>query len=71
MRVSESVRKARKAAGYSQQGLAAAAGVPQTTISRWENGTTPHTIQNLIAVAEALGVTLDELVGCREMKGGE
>lgn len=34
------IRRAREAAGYSQESLAAAAGATRRTVSRWENDTT-------------------------------
>ncbi|MEV0675855.1 helix-turn-helix transcriptional regulator [Actinosynnema sp. NPDC050436] len=51
----------REAMGFTQEGLAAAVGVEFSTVGRWERGAlTPHPWRRL-RIAQALGVSLDEL----------
>lgn len=53
----EQIRKAREAAGLSQQGLAEAVGIKeQSAISRWESGEHAPTVDALQRLADALGV---------------
>ena len=47
----------------SQQELAKKVGVDRSTISRIENGTIETTIDNAIKIAEALNVSLYDLIG--------
>ena len=47
----------------SQQDLAKKVGVDRSTISRIENGTIETTIDNAIKIADALGVSLYDLIG--------
>lgn len=52
--------QARKAAGYTQEGLAERLGVDRTTVARWECGENePHPWQRP-RIAEAFGVSLGE-----------
>jgi len=45
-------------------GMARKADIPYSTYLKIENGTTPNpSIQNVLNIAEALGISLDELVG--------
>jgi transcriptional regulator with XRE-family HTH domain len=44
--------------------MARKAGIPYSTYLKIENGTTPNpSIQNVLNIADALGISLDELVG--------
>lgn len=52
----------RKAAGISQEELAARLGVSQVAISQWESGRTHPAFEKIIRLADILGVTIDELV---------
>ena len=52
----------RKAQGLTQQGLADAASVHVNQIKRYEAGTAQPTLEALIKLAQALHVSLDELV---------
>lgn len=63
MTIGESIRKARLDKGYSQTKLSIKSGISVSVISYWETGRVFPTLINLIPVADALGVTLDELVG--------
>jgi HTH-type transcriptional regulator/antitoxin HipB len=53
----------RRAAGLSQNALAAKLGVPQSNISFWEKWDKPPRGEILPKLAEALGVSIDELLG--------
>lgn len=53
----------RRAAGLSQNDLAAKLGVPQSNISFWERGEKPPRGEILPQLAATLGVSLDELLG--------
>jgi DNA-binding XRE family transcriptional regulator/tetratricopeptide (TPR) repeat protein len=52
---------ARKTAGYSQEGLAERVGVERSTVSRWEVGETAPQPWHRPNLAEALGITRQEL----------
>jgi len=54
--------EARKRAGLSQNGLSRLVGIHFTSISRIEMGTQLPSLHSLLAAADALGVTLDDLV---------
>ena len=53
----------RKQQGMSQEQLAEALDVSRQAISKWERGESSPDTDNLIALAEIYGVSLDELVG--------
>src|SRR3954452_18481089 len=57
------IRRLRQEAGLSQAGLAAAAGVHQRQIDRYESGEQQPGLNVAHRLAVALGVTLDELAG--------
>src|SRR3954465_6025806 len=59
----EVIRRLRQEAGLSQAGLAAAAGVHQRQINRYESGDQQPALDGARRLAVALGVTLDELAG--------
>lgn len=52
----------RREHGYSQESLAAELGLTRQAVSRWERGESLPDTENLIALADLYGVTLDELV---------
>lgn len=52
----------RRAAGLSQEGLAAELGVSRQAISKWERSESSPDTDNLIALAQLYGVSLDELL---------
>ncbi len=52
----------RKEKGYSQEELAEKLGVSRQAVSKWERGEASPDTDNLIALANLYGVTLDELV---------
>lgn len=60
--VAEAVRKARKAAGLSQEDLALEAGLDRTYISQVERGKRNVTVIVLARIARALETTPDKLL---------
>jgi transcriptional regulator with XRE-family HTH domain len=66
--IGEAIRKARKEKGMTQAQLAAAADIYSMYISHYETGKKFPSILNLIAIADALGVSLDYLVGRTDIK---
>ena len=62
MQMAERLVARRKAAGYSQEALAAELGVSRQAVSKWEHGEASPDTDNLIALAGLYGVTLDELL---------
>src|SRR4051794_13977371 len=59
----EIIRRLRQEAGLSQAGLAAAAGIHTRQITRYESGEQQPALGVAQRLAQALGVTLDELAG--------
>jgi ribosome-binding protein aMBF1 (putative translation factor) len=49
--------------GLTQQALARAAGLPQSTIARLEGGARKGTVDQMRKLADALGINLDTLCG--------
>jgi transcriptional regulator with XRE-family HTH domain len=65
-RIGERVRASRKSREFSQNELAARAGILRPNVSRLERGSHLPSLPTLVRVAWALGVTLSYLV-----EGGE
>ncbi len=62
--LAENIKKLRKKKGVSQDKLAKLADVTHTTLVKIESGVNSNpTIKTLKKIADALGVTLDGLVG--------
>src|SRR3954447_25755642 len=59
----ENIKRLRQEAGLSQAGLAAAAGIHTRQITRYESGQQQPALGVAQRLAQALGVTLDELAG--------
>jgi DNA-binding XRE family transcriptional regulator len=59
--ISKRIRKARKAAGLTQVELAERSGIPQSHISRLENGEHSPSAQTLKRLAQALNVPYEDL----------
>ena len=55
-------KKAREKSGLTQQELATALGVDQSTVCLWETGKTQPRAKLLPQVADILGCTVDELL---------
>ena len=56
------IRDARKQRGITQMELAQLIKVSQGAISQWENGNSRPTLDNLVAIANALGCKVDDLI---------
>jgi DNA-binding XRE family transcriptional regulator len=56
------IQKLRRAAGYSQTGLARATGIPVGTIKNWEQGIRTPRIDSAAKVCKALGVSVEALL---------
>lgn len=61
-RLSERLYSLRKERGLMQEELAEALGVSRQAVSKWEMGTGTPTLDNLIAISDFFGVSLDSLV---------
>ncbi len=61
--LNNNIKYLRSLRGISQQGLADKVGIDRSTVSRIENDEIETTIDNAIKIAEALDVSLYELVG--------
>src|SRR3954466_11198165 len=59
----EIIKRLRQEAGLSQAGLAAAAGIHTRQITRYESGEQQPALGVAQRLAQALGVTIDELAG--------
>lgn len=59
----ERLRKARDLRGFSQAQLATKAGLPPASVSHFESGPRKPSFDNLKALASALDVTTDYLLG--------
>ena len=57
------LRQIREQQGMSQRALAKAAGITQAALFRLESGETDPRLSTLRAIAEALGVTVAEIIG--------
>ena len=62
-RIGRGLRRARAGAGMSQSGLSAAAGLDQSSLSRYEQGLREPTLDVALRIAEAVGVPPADLVG--------
>ena len=63
MTIGERIRKYRKEKGWTQTQLAEEADLFTSYISHYETGIWLPCLLNLIAIADALNVSLDDLVG--------
>lgn len=59
----ESMRRARKKKGISMRKLAEITGYDPSAISQWENDKAVPRLTSVVDVADALGMSIDELVG--------
>jgi transcriptional regulator with XRE-family HTH domain len=57
------IKRLRKAAGMSQPQLADASGVPVGTLREWEQDRRLPSWEGAVALADGLGISLDELAG--------
>ena len=64
--IEQRLRQLRKKIGWSQQKLAEKAGLSYNVITKIEQGVAKRpTIQTMMKLADAFGISLDELVGRR------
>lgn len=56
--LSQKIREARKKLGMSQKDLAEKMGVKQSLVSRWESSECNYTIDTLVEIADALGLSV-------------
>ena len=66
--IGENIRKFRKRNDLTQKAFAERLGVTYQSISRWENGTTYPDLELLPPIAEALSITVDELLGMPQIE---
>lgn len=63
MEFREMLQQTRKAKGWSQEELAARVSVSRQAVSKWETGDAMPDLPKLLALADALGISLDTLCG--------
>lgn len=63
MMFSEKLPELRRAGGMSQEELASKIGVSRQAVSKWETGEAMPDLNKLLALSDALGVSLDQLCG--------
>ena len=61
--IGQAMRKARKRKGITGKQLAERTGYHPNIVVRWEKDQTTPMITSVIDVADALGISIDELVG--------
>ena len=57
------LKEIRKSRGFTGEQIAERLGVSQSTISAWETGRTPFSLEQACQLADILRCTLDELAG--------
>ena len=60
--ISMNIQSRRKVCGLTQEQLAERLGVSRQTVAKWESGETAPDLSNGAALADALDVSLDELI---------
>jgi len=60
--IAERLARRRREAGYSQESLAEKLGVSRQAVSKWERSESSPDTDNLIALAQLYGVSIDELL---------
>ncbi len=68
--IGQRIREFRKARGWTQEKLAELSGIEPSNISHIERGATKLSLPTLVAVANALEVSLDEIVYASLRKSG-
>lgn len=61
--IGKNIRAFRKNRGLNQQEFANTIFTSPARVSNWENGKWMPTAEDIIVIAEAFGVTMDEVVG--------
>ncbi len=67
MTLSQNISAFRRAKGYTQEQLGELLGVSNQAVSKWETGVSYPDVMLLPSLAEALGVTLNDLYGIADM----
>lgn len=65
--VARSIRDCRRSRGISQAEVAERAGLQPSSVSHFETGSRLPSCMNLLQLADALGVSTDELLGRRDV----
>ncbi|MBO4353074.1 MAG: helix-turn-helix domain-containing protein [Eggerthellaceae bacterium] len=63
MGIAQNIQATRMAHHLTQEQLAATVGVSRQTVAKWESGETSPDLEHAATLADALGTTLDDLVG--------
>lgn len=71
MTLGENLQNLRKERGLSQEEVAGRLFVSRQSVSKWELGQAEPGVENLKALAELYGVTMDELTGMPAQPGAE
>lgn len=66
MSLGERIKKQRKKSGLSQEKLAELVGVSRQAVTKWENGQSAPSTENLFRLAEVFGTTVDMLLNSDE-----
>jgi transcriptional regulator with XRE-family HTH domain len=61
-RMGARIAERRRERGWSQEELAELLGIPRTRLGKWENGYNAPPPEDLVALGEILGITVDELL---------
>ena len=61
-RIGHRIKEAREKMGFKQNALAVKVNIAPQTLSAYEKGGKTPTLENLVAIADVLGVSLDDLV---------
>lgn len=64
--ISDRIRRFRTGAGLSQVALASALGIKGPSVAEWESGKSKPAISRLPDLAQALGCTVDDLLGTND-----
>ena len=62
MTIAENIRRLREAKSMTQEDLAAALGITASAVSLWESGKRSMNVKQADKLAQALGVTLNDLM---------
>ena len=70
MTTGEKIAKLRRQAGMSQEALCEKLGISRQAVSKWENGTTQPTNENLVQLSKLFGVTISSLLDDEDINMG-
>lgn len=62
MTIAENIKRLREAKSMTQEDLAAALGITASAVSLWESGKRSMNVKTADQLAQALGVTLNDLM---------